>query len=133
MGQALVYVDVSDVRVGALAELKEAIAELAAFVEKNEPSLVSYSVYFNDDGTRMSVVHVHADAASLELHLEVAGPLFARFADLVRLKAIYVYGLPSSSALALLRDKLRLLGAGDVVVSAPHAGFVRSPSDVVRR
>ena len=37
MSQPLVYVDTSDVREGALEELRGAIGELAAFVEENEP------------------------------------------------------------------------------------------------
>jgi hypothetical protein len=122
---ALVYVDVSDVRQGALEELKQAIADLSDFVEANEPELVSYDVYFNDDGTQMSVVHVHAHPASLDRHLEIAGVHFGRFADLVTLKSIHLYGRPSESAVEQLREKLRLLGLGDVVVHPPHVGFIR--------
>jgi hypothetical protein len=90
--QPLVYVDTSEVREGALGQLREAIGALAGFVEQNEPRLVSYSVYFSEDGRRMTVVHVHADAASLDHHMEVAGPRFAAFADLVRLSSIHIYG-----------------------------------------
>jgi quinol monooxygenase YgiN len=125
MSQPLVYVDTAEVRPGKLAELKAAIAELAEFVEENEPGLVSYSVYLVESDNRMNVVHVHADAASLDYHLEVAGPLFQRFADLVTLSSIHIYGEPSVTALAQLREKLRMLGAGDVIVHTPHAGFVR--------
>jgi hypothetical protein len=125
MTQPLVYVDESQVEPAKLPLLKVAIKELADFVEANEPQLASYSVYFNDDGSRMSVVHIHADAASLDYHMEVAGPLFERFAGLVTLESITVYGEPSEAALERLRDKLRLLGAGEVRVHAPHAGFLR--------
>jgi quinol monooxygenase YgiN len=129
MSQPLVYIDTSAVRPGKLEELRAAIAELASFVEENEPGLVSYSAYFDESETRMSVVHVHADAASLDFHLETAGPLFQRFAELVTLSSIDVYGEPSETALGQLREKLRTLGAGDVVVHAPHAGFVRAVAD----
>jgi len=126
MSQPLVYVDTSDVRAGMLPQLKAAIKELAEFVEENEPQLVCYSVYFTEDGSRMTVVHVHADSTSLDYHMDVAGPLFRTFADLVTLSSIHIYGEPSESALGQLRDKLRLLGAGDVTVHAPHVGFVRA-------
>lgn len=125
MPQPLVYIDTSAVRPGKLVQLKAAIAELATFVEENEPGLVSYSVYFDESENGMNVVHVHADAASLDFHLEIAGPLFERFADLVTLSSIHIYGEPSETALGQLRDKLRTLGAGDVIVHQPHAGFVR--------
>lgn len=126
MSQALVYVDTSEVRPGRLVELQAAIKELAEFVEENEPGLVSYSVYFAPSANRMSVVHVHADAASLDHHLDVAGPLFQKFADLVTLSSIHIYGEPSEPALRQLRENLRILGAGDVIVHQPHVGFVRA-------
>ncbi len=99
MAGAIVYVDTSEVREGALNDLKAAIDELAAFVEANEPRLISYNVYFSDDGTRMTVVHVHPDSTSLEYHLEVAGPLFTKFVDLVTLSSIRIYGEPSEKLL----------------------------------
>ena len=71
------YVDTSDVREGALEELKAGMKELTDFVEANEPRIIAYNVYFNDEGTRMTVVHAHVDSASFEHRMEVAGPLFA--------------------------------------------------------
>jgi hypothetical protein len=123
--QPLVYVDTSEVRDGAIGQLGDAIRALSGFVEQNEPQLVSYSVYFSEDGSRMTVVHVHADPASLDHHMEVAGPRFAAFAELVRLSSIHIYGDPSEKALGQLRDKVRLFGSGDVIVHRPHAGFAR--------
>jgi len=125
MSQPLVYVDTSDVREGALERLKGAIGELAAFVEENEPQLISYSVYFDAEGSRMTVVHVHPDSASLDYHMEVAGPRFARFADFLMMTSIHIYGEPSERALRQLREKAQELGSGDVIVHAPHAGFIR--------
>jgi hypothetical protein len=125
MPQPLVYVDTSDVREGALAQLKRSIEELTDFVEENEPQLISYNVYFSADGRQMTVIHVHPDSASLDYHLDVAGPRFAKFADLLTLTSIHIYGEPSEKALGQLQDKVRLLGSGGVIVHAPHAGFSR--------
>ena len=125
MSDEIVYVDTSDVREGALEELKAAMKELVSFVEANEPRLIAYNVYFSDDGTRMTVVHVHPDSASLEYHMEVAGPAFRRFVELVTLSSIHIYGEPSGKLLEQSREKARLLGRGDVAVDALHAGFSR--------
>jgi len=125
MPQPLVYVDRSDVREGALEQLKDAIGALADFVEENEPQLISYTVYFSEDSRQMTVVHVHANSASLDYHMEVAGPRFGRFADMLTLSSIHIYGEPSEKALGQLRDKVRMLGSGDVILHAPHAGFSR--------
>ena len=126
MPNAIVYIDTSNVREGALEELREGMKELVAFVDANEPQLIAYNVYFSDDGTRMTVVHVHPDAASLEYHLEVAGPFFRRFAQLVKLTSTHIYGEPSEKALTQSHEKARMLGEDAVTVHALHAGFTRS-------
>jgi hypothetical protein len=125
MPGAITYVDTSDVREGALEELKAAIKDLADFIEANEPRLIAYNAYFSDDGTRMTVVHVHPDSASLEYHMEVVGPLLRNFVELVTLSSIHIYGEPSETLLTQLQEKARLLGRAEVVVDALHAGFTR--------
>jgi len=126
MSDAIVYVDTSDVREGALEELQAGMKELVDFVEANEPRIISYNVYFNEEGTRMTVMHVHPDAASVEYHLEVAGPFFRRFVELVTLTSTHSYGRPSETVLKQADEKVRLLGRGVVDVQALHAGFSRS-------
>jgi quinol monooxygenase YgiN len=92
MSEPIVYIDTSEIREGALEELKRAMNELVKFVETNEPRLIAYNVYIKEDGTRMTVVHVHRDSASLEFHMKVAGPAFPKFAEFIELLTIDVYG-----------------------------------------
>lgn len=125
MGNFIAYLDTSEVRPGKLGELKEAMAELAAFVEQNEPRILSYSVYFSDDGSTMKVLHLHSDLASLELHLKVAGARFPPVAPLITMKSIEIFGRPTEELLARLRAKAQLLGTGSVTVHDLHAGFAR--------
>lgn len=125
MSDAIFYVDTSDVREGALEKLKAGMKQLAEFVEANEPRIIAYNVYFDDDANTMTVVHVHPDSASFEYHMEVAGPVFRRLAELVTLSSIHIYGEPSEKALKQSQEKALLLGQGDVFVDALHAGFTR--------
>jgi hypothetical protein len=129
MSEPLVYVDTSQVRDGALEEVRAGIAELATFIEANEPELLAYTIYLSEDGTEMTVVHVHRDTRSLEYHLEVGGPAFRKLADLITLSSIHVYGEPSERALDLLGEKARTLGSGTVVVHNREAGFSRLGTD----
>jgi hypothetical protein len=73
----------------------------------------------------MTVVHIHADSASLEYHMDVAGPAFRRFADLITLSSIRIYGEPTEKVLMQLHDKARLLGSGNVIVHSQQSGFSR--------
>ncbi|WP_077489723.1 hypothetical protein [Sinomonas mesophila] len=125
MGDILVYRDMSEVRPGRLEELRAAMAELAAFVELNEPRIVSYSVFFSEDGSTMSVVHIHRDVESLEYHLQVAGPKFPPIAPLIRFRSIDLFGRPGDEFVERLRAKAEALGGGTVTVHDLHAGFAR--------
>lgn len=110
-----------------LNELEAALEDLVAFIDANEPRIVAYGAYISLDGTQLTVVHVHSDSASLEFHMDVASPAFRRFAALVDMSSIQVYGNPSERVLGQLRDKAGLLGSGVVNVQPLHAGLVRAP------
>jgi hypothetical protein len=125
MSNPILYVDTSEVTAGALDTLRQGIGELVEFIETNEPRLIAYNVYFSDDGTKMTVVSVHPDSASLEHHLTVAGPLFRQFVELVTLTSIHIYGEPSERVLQQSREKAQLLGRSVVVVEPLFAGFTR--------
>src|SRR4026207_235624 len=96
MTDPIVFVDTSEIREGKLEELRRAVAELAEFVDANETEPISSPVFFSDDDRLMTVLQVHPDSASMERHMEVAGPVFAKFADLLVLRTIDIYGSPSA-------------------------------------
>jgi hypothetical protein len=125
MSNPLVVIDSSEIREGKLEELKAGLVELAEFVEANEAAPLAYNIYFSEDGTRMTVVQVHPDSESMELHMSLAGPLFRRFTGLVELSRVDFYGTPSDAVLEAMREKARLLGNAPVVVHELHAGFAR--------
>lgn len=125
MSEHLTLVDVSSIRPGKLVELRTAVGELARFVEANEPRPVSYDVYFDAEGTRMTVVQVHPDSASMELHMRIAADAFPGFADLLTLRAMDVYGEPSDELLEQLRRKVEMLGEATITVHRHQAGFAR--------
>lgn len=127
-GHPIIYVDISSIRAGKLDEVKDAAAQLAAFIEANEPQLMAYQIFIDDDAEEMTVLAIHPDAASVELHMEIGGPSFARFADLLVLKRIDVFGEIGGPALEKLDAKARLLGTGVVRVHVGGEGFMHSLS-----
>jgi len=125
VSQPIFYVDTSAIRPGRLPEVKQAMNELAEFVDANEAQLVSYEFYLDDDETHMTVVALHPDASSMELHLDVAGRAFRKFEGLIDLLRIDVYGPPTDHSLEQLRQKARMLGSATVSLHNKHAGFAR--------
>ncbi|WP_224336366.1 putative quinol monooxygenase [Haloprofundus halobius] len=129
MSDIILYLDRSTVHDGKLDELEPAMAELVDFVEANEPEILAYDVYFSADGDRMTVVHMHADQASLEFHMEVAGPKFPPIGEFIDLESIDVYGQLSEDLIERLRDKASELGSGRVSVHVLHRGVNRITDD----
>jgi hypothetical protein len=128
MPEPLVVVDTSTILEGKLAEVRAVLDELVAFVEANETDIRAYGIYFDDGGSTMTVVQVHPDAASMELHMKLAGPVFRKFTGLLRLTRVDFYGTPSAALLTQMQEKARLLGGADVVVNDLQAGFFRAGS-----
>jgi hypothetical protein len=86
----IVYLDRSDIREGRLEELRTGIRRLVEVIESLEPQLVVYRIHIDDDAGQMTVVAVHPDSESLELHMEVGRAQFRSLADLVTLRHIEV-------------------------------------------
>jgi len=125
MSGSILVVDSSEIRAGKLGEVKAGVEELVAFVEANEAEPLAYDIYLDEAGTMMTVVQIHPDSASLERHLTVAGPVFRRFADLLTLVNVDVYGRASEAALEQIRGKAQFLGNTPVRLHELHAGFSR--------
>lgn len=125
MSQPIVYIDTSTIREGRLAELERAMGRLATFVEENMPRLISYGFFLDPKMSRMTVVAVHPDSASLEFHMDTGRDEFSKFAELIELQRIDVYGRVSDAVLERLHDKARMLGGAAVAVHELYAGFAR--------
>jgi hypothetical protein len=95
-------------------------------VEANEPRLIAFNEYVNDDGTEVAVVQIHPVAESMASHMEViaerAAAAYAATVDATT--SIQVFGTPSNAVLELLE---RQAGASVPLAVKPlHlGGFTR--------
>jgi hypothetical protein len=127
--EPIVYIDRSEIRAGSLDELEAGVRRLVDFIDVREPQLISYGFYIDEATSTMTVIAVHPDPASLELHLDIGSAEFRKLAHLLTLTEIECYGRPSERALEQLRQKAATLGDGGAVVTIGRlAGFTRSTS-----
>ena len=121
-----IFIATNRLREGKLAAERDRAAELGSFIEKNEPQLLAFNEYVNEDGTEVGVVQIHPDAASMEFHMGViaerAASAYAQ--TLEATTSIQVYGEPSEAVLEMLR---RQAGAGVPMTVKRHhlGGFTR--------
>jgi hypothetical protein len=127
--EPIVYIDHSDIREGSLEELKAGVQRIVDFIDARETQLIAYGFYIDEEAAKMTVVAVHPDSASLELHMDIGMVEFRKLAHLLTLTGIECYGRPSERALKQLRHKAATLGDGGAVVSIERfAGFTRLAS-----
>ena len=124
----IVYIDRSDVSEDRKQDLKAGIRRLVNVIQSREPQLISYAFHLDEEAAAMTVVAVHPDSASLELHLEIGRTEFRKLADMITLRQVEVYGSPSDKARAMLQEKATMLGGSDVTVHERFAGFDRPPN-----
>ena len=62
--------------------------------------------------------------------MDVGGAEFRKFADLIDLESITVYGRVSDAVLERLHQKAQMLGRGTVDVHEFYAGFARDCTDL---
>lgn len=125
----IVYIDRSTIRSPDVEGLRAAIGNLVGYVRDREPQLLHYGFAIDQADRTMHVVAVHPDAASLELHLGIGGPQFAKVGAYIDLERIDVFGVPGSAVLEQLRQKAERLGTNATVsVHELAAGFDRLSS-----
>ena len=81
MSGPLINVFTYTIKPGKQEEARKRIAELVDFVETNEPRMIAFHAYLDQDGKRLSIVQVHPDSASMEFHMQVNAKHFATAFD----------------------------------------------------
>lgn len=104
MAGPFVYIGTYTISKGKLDEAKTRLRQLVEVVQENEPRLIAFNVYFDEEGTTVGIVQVHPDPASMETHMKViAEHLKDAFNYLHTTASEQVYGAPSDALAAMLR------------------------------
>jgi hypothetical protein len=97
-------------------------------VKENEPRLIFFEGYVNDEGTRMTIVQVHPDAESMDFHMQTIGKhigeAYDRFLD--GTERIDVYGVLRGGVVEMIKQ---LASTDAPLTSAPGP----SPASPARR
>lgn len=126
MSAPFIYTSTYEVREGRFDDARKSLAEHAEFIEANEPHMISFNVYGDEDASTISIVQVHTDSSSMDFHMKlVAEHISSALGD-------YLGSAVDTQILGEGRstvDTIRSFGAPDDVVKvAPEhiAGFTRT-------
>jgi hypothetical protein len=121
-----IFIATNRLKPGRLAAERERVPGLSDFIEANEPRILAFNEYANDDGTEVGVVQVHPDVDSFSYHMDVVRERATRaYAETLEgTTSIHVFGTPTEAILEMLRNS-----AGSAVgfTVKPHhlGGFTR--------
>jgi hypothetical protein len=125
-----IFMTKSKIREGKLEDFKRALREMAEFVEANEPRVVAFEAYLNDDGTEATGVQVHPDADSMAFHMQVAFEKIAGFDQYLDTQSVEVYGVPNDAVLGMMKQIGEQAFAGSTMAVSvrtnPVGGFTRT-------
>jgi quinol monooxygenase YgiN len=83
MSGVFVYVGTTTIKAGKREEARKHLAELVDFVETNEPRMIAFHAFLDEEGSTLTIVQVHPDAASMEFHMQVNAKHFATAFDIL--------------------------------------------------
>lgn len=66
MSGPFVLISTWGIKDGKAEELTSFQRKLAEFIHVNEPQLIAFNAFINEDGTEMTCIQVHPDAASMD-------------------------------------------------------------------
>ncbi|HEX3292574.1 MAG TPA: hypothetical protein VHR38_02430 [Solirubrobacterales bacterium] len=122
-----IFIATNKLKEGKLDDERRRVPDLSDFIQENEPRLIAFNEYANQEGTEVKVVQVHPDTDSFEFHMGVvrerAEQAYAETLDATT--SVHVYGSPSDGILEMLRQQA---GAGVALSVTPDylGGFSRA-------
>ena len=69
MREPFIFIATNRLKEGKLDAETGASLGASEFIEKDEPRLIAFNEYVNEEGTEVGVVQVHRDARSMEFHM----------------------------------------------------------------
>ncbi len=127
MPEPFIYVGTFRLKEGKLDAFKEQCGGLAEFVEVNEPRMIAFNLYANEESTEASVVQVHPDADSMVFHMRLLHEHIASASDedsaIDVQTSNQIYGTPNKTVLKMIEQFDP--GVPLIVKPRPLGGFTR--------
>jgi hypothetical protein len=126
MSAPFIFITTHTIKEGKLQDYMELNREFTEFLEANDPSLVEFHVYMNEQQTEVSYVHVFADADVADVHVRASSEWIGRGLAITDTKRLEVYGGTPGPVLEQALTAQSELGV-PLSIEANHlGGFSRS-------
>ena len=128
MSEPFIFIGTHRLKEDRLEAAREMSRWLSDFVESNEPRMIAFNAYANEEGTEIAIVQIHPDADSMLFHMELLSKhITEAYEDegpLAETTSIQLFGDPGESVLEVIQQ----FNQDIPVIVKPHGlgGFTRS-------
>jgi secreted PhoX family phosphatase len=129
MAGPFIFISQSKIKEGRLDDFKRGLREMAEFVETNEPRVIAFEAYINDDGTEVTGVQIHPDADSMAVHMQIAFEKILEFDQYLDTQSVEVYGVPNDAVSSMMKQISDQFTGSEMslrVRTNPVGGFTRA-------
>lgn len=125
MSQPFMYVGTHKIREGKLEAFRKMWPEHVELVETNEPRLIAFHAFLDEEGRKVAIVQVHPDAASMEFHMQVISEHLGGIGEwLEETESELIYGQPYEGMVEEFRAYAPR--APIIVLPVHEGGFTRT-------
>jgi len=131
MSEPFIFIGTYTFKEGKVEDYKKGVQQFCEFIEANEPRMIAFNVYTNEEDTEVSIVQVHPDAESMLFHMSLISEHIEASGDVFDYDApasTQVFGPPGGGVLEMIK---RFSKPGfELKVKPNHlGGFTRSAAD----
>ena len=106
MSGPIVFISHNAVKDGKLEGFREAFGEVSVALEAEKPGTIVYLAFADEDGSRVSVVHVFPDASAMGHHLQGVQERMAKAVGFIETTGYEIYGAPRRPSSRRCTDSL---------------------------
>lgn len=125
MDAPFIFINTYQIKEGQLAAFKTGFRKVLDLVEAQQPRVLYFASYLNDEGTEATVLQIHPDAESFENHMALAAGHIRGSVDAVEWSSMHIQllGKPNETVLENMRG---VAGSGGrVTIKQPDDGVDR--------
>jgi len=128
MSAPFIFISTSKIKNGRLDEYRKYMVESVEIVHADEPRMIAFSTYVNEDGTMATTIQVHPDTDSLMFHMQLMRERMKVGFEHLEIKSMAFYGKLSDQVLGMARQ---IAGSGVAVNINEEVldGFFRSAAE----
>jgi len=128
MSAPFIVMSTSKIKNGRLDEYRKYMVESVAIIHADEPRMIAFSTYVNEDGTKVTTIQVHPDADSMMFHMQLMRERFKVGFEHLEIESMTFYGKLNDQVLEMAKQ---IAGSGVAININEEVfdGFFRSTAN----